>query len=259
MSAELDLHFSRVAKEYRKIRTTDSEPIDFIVSKLNGMKAQSGADVGCGGGRYSLMLCEALGEDFSLFCCDRSPEMLKELEKHMQSNGMRRFTVVKSSSEKLPMKSDTLNALFTFNAIHHFPIVEFFQECSRLLVGEGQLFVYTRLVEQNRGSIWGKYFPGFLERETRLYHQGEIEKGLSEVGSLELKSVTRFHYKRSAPLDRLVSLVKQRHYSTFSLYSDSELTKALDEFESNVRNEFSDTTKVLWEDENIMFHIGNPN
>ena len=96
MSVELDLHFSRVAKEYRRIRTTDSEPIDFIVSKLNGVKMLNGADVGCGAGRYSLMLCEALGSEFSLFCCDRSPEMLHELVEHMQSNGMERYTVVNS-------------------------------------------------------------------------------------------------------------------------------------------------------------------
>jgi len=206
-----------------------------------------------------LMLCEALGSEFSLFCCDRSPEMLRELEKHMQSNGMGRYSIVNSSSEKIPLESDTLNALFTFNAIHHFAIVEFFQECSRLLAGDGQLFVYTRLMEQNCGSIWGKYFPGFLERETRLYQQGEIEKGLSQVSGLELKSVTKFHYKRSVSLDRLVSLVKSRHYSTFSLYSDGELTEALSEFEINVRNEFPDTTKICWEDENIMYHIGSPN
>ena len=257
MKTDLDLHFSRVAREYHRLRTTDSEPIDFIASKLNGEKKINGADVGCGAGRYSLMLCEALGEGFSLFCCDKNPEMLRELRKHMKSNGIQRFTVVNSSSEKIPLDNDTLNALFTFNAIHHFSIVEFFQECSRLLVNDGQLFVYTRLMEQNCGSIWGKYFPGFLERETRLYQQGEIEKGLSKVSSLELKSVTKFHYKRSVSLARLVSLVKQRHYSTFSLYNCHELTEALNEFENNIRNEFSDTTKVCWEDENIMYHVGN--
>ena len=259
MHTNMDLHFSQVAREYRKIRTTDSEPIDYIVSKLNGQEKLVGADIGCGAGRYSLMLCRALGKRFSLYCCDRSPEMLRELEKHMQSNGMLRFTVVNSSSEKIPLENDTLNALFTFNAIHHFSPIGFFQECSRLLVGDGQLFAYTRLREQNSRNIWGKYFPGFHKRETRLYQQGEIEKELSKVSSLKLNSVTKFHYQRSESLDQLVRLVKQRHYSTFSLYNDIELADALSKFEDNIRNEFSDTSNVYWEDENIMYHITNHN
>lgn len=259
MHTVMDLHFSQVAREYRGLRTTDSEPIDYIVSKLNGEKKLVGADVGCGAGRYSLMLCQALGERFSLYCSDKSPEMLRELEKHMQANGIQRFTVVNSSSEKIPLDNDTLDVLFTFNAIHHFSIIEFFQECSRLLVGDGQLFVYTRLKEQNSRNIWGKYFPGFLKRETRLYQQGEIEKGLSKASSLELNSVTKFSYKRTVSLNRLVRLVKQRHYSTFSLYNDIELADALSQFKKNIRNEFSDTTKVYWQDENIMYHISNHN
>ncbi len=257
MHTNMDLHFSQVAREYRRIRTTDAEPIDYIVSKLNGAKKLVGADIGCGDGRYSFMLCQALGKRFSLYCCDRSPDMLRELEKHMQSNGNQRFTVVNSSSEKIPIDKDTLGAIFTFNAIHHFSIIEFFQECSRLLVGNGQLFVYTRLREQNSRNIWGKYFPGFHKRETRLYQQGEIEKELSKVSSLELNSVTKFHYQRSESLDQLVRLVKQRHYSTFSLYNDTELADALSQFENNIRSEFSDTTNVYWEDENIMYHISN--
>ena len=259
MHTNMDLHFSQVAREYRKIRTTDSEPIAYIVSKLSSLKKLVGADVGCGAGRYSLMLCQALGEKFSLYCCDRSPEMLRELEKHMQSNGMQRFTVVNSSSEKIPLDNDTLGALFTFNAIHHFSPIGFFQECSRLLAGDGQLFVYTRLREQNSRNIWGKYFPGFHKKETRLYQQGDIEKELSKVSSLKLNSVTKFHYQRSEPLDQLVRLVKQRHYSTFSLYNDAELADALSQFEDNIRNAFSDTTNVCWEDENIMYHISNHN
>jgi len=257
MHTVMDLHFSRVARKYRGLRTTDSEPIDYIASKFNGQKKLIGADVGCGAGRYSLMLCRALGKRFSLYCCDKNPEMLRELEKHMRSNGMRRFTAVDSSSEKIPLDNNTLDALFTFNAIHHFSIIEFFQECSRLLAGDGQLFVYTRLKEQNSKNIWGQYFPGFLKKETRLYQQGEIEKGLSKVSGLVFNSVTKFNYKRSVSLERLVHIAKQRHYSTFSLYNDTELADALSQFEDNISGEFSDTTNVYWEDENIMYHICN--
>lgn len=257
MQVAMDFHFSQVARDYRKLRTTDSEPIDYITSKLKDKKNLNCADIGCGAGRYSLMLCQAFGEQFTLSCCDKSAAMLQELKEHLQVNGIQKFTVVNSPSEKIPLDSDTLDAMFTFNAIHHFSIVEFFQECSRLLVQDGQLFVYTRLREQNINSVWGKYFPGFLEKESRLHQEGDIEKGLLQVSALDLKSVTKFRYKRTASLDRLALLVEQRHYSTFSLYSDIELAEALERFKNNIRDNFSNVSRVYWEDENIMYHIGN--
>ena len=125
------------------------------------------------------------------------------------------------------------------------------------MVNDGQLFVYTRLKEQNSTNIWGKYFPGFLEKETRLYQEGEIEERLSKVSTLKLKAVTKFRYRCSVSLDRLLHIVKQRHYSTFSLYDEVELAEALSQFEDNIRSEFSDTTNICWEDENIMYYISN--
>ncbi len=257
MHTSMGLHFTQVAKEYSNLRTTDTEPIRFITSNLKGHKGLICADVGCGSGRYSMMLSEAYGEQLSLFCCDNSSEMLRELKVQFQIKDIHRFTIVDSPSENIPLENAALDAIFTFNAIHHFQLNEFFLESVRLLVDHGQLFVYTRLAEQNNNSIWGKYFPGFLEKESRLYHQDVIEKELSKLETLELKSVTKFPYKRSMSLERLALLVKQRHYSTFSLYSEKELTSALSQFEDNIRNDFSDTSNIYWEDENIMYHIAN--
>ena len=45
-------HFSNVAKKYRNLRTTDSEPISLIVDKLKNLDHVEAVDVGCGAGRY---------------------------------------------------------------------------------------------------------------------------------------------------------------------------------------------------------------
>jgi hypothetical protein len=53
-------HFSEIATSYRYVRTTDLEPIQVISQKLKDLRTVTTADVGCGDGRYSLLLFEYL-------------------------------------------------------------------------------------------------------------------------------------------------------------------------------------------------------
>jgi hypothetical protein len=62
----------------------------------------------------------------------------------------------------------------------------------------GRLFVYTRTPEQNARTIWGRWFPGFTEREQRLYSEATLTD------------------------ERLRAQVEGRHHSTFSLYRPDE-------------------------------------
>lgn len=69
-------HFSRVADAYRAIRTTDLEPIFFIKEKMKERGRLTGADIGCGAGRYDQLLLDHL--PFShLLCLDANPGMAK--------------------------------------------------------------------------------------------------------------------------------------------------------------------------------------
>src|SRR4030042_388434 len=76
-------HFSSIAKKYRNLRTTDSEPISVIVDKLKDLDHIELVDVGCGAGRYDLILYKYLGDKLKLTCLDVSAEMLKSLTKYL--------------------------------------------------------------------------------------------------------------------------------------------------------------------------------
>jgi len=49
-------HFSRIAKRYRNLRTTDLEPITIVVRELKNLARIEGIDMGCGAGRDDLGL-----------------------------------------------------------------------------------------------------------------------------------------------------------------------------------------------------------
>jgi ubiquinone/menaquinone biosynthesis C-methylase UbiE len=196
-------------------------------------------------------LLEHLGERLYLICIDGNEKMLSELCKNLQG----RAKIIKASAECLPLSVNSLDCIFTFNAIHHFKFLSFLEEVARVLRTNGYLFVYTRLRSQNKKNIWGTHFPKFHEMERRLYELSEFKKIPKKIPSLELESIEYFKYERVASLEWLVTQAKEHHYSTFCLYEEKEFEEALEKFKRNVINHYRDTSRVVWNDENIMFVI----
>ena len=244
-------HFSQVASIYSQVRTFDHEAINYIIKKLAPMSNIVAADIGCGDGRYSIKLIEKLRNRLSLTCVDNNYEMLQQI-----SNILPNFKNLQTKyafAEKLPFDDNSLDCIFSFNAIHHFKINKFAKECNRILKNNGLLFIYTRLKDQNESNIWSKFFPDFSKKENRLFDIQGLTKCISNQTSLNLKSSEFFEHKRSSNLQTLVKRAEMKHYSTFSLYSISEFEKSLGKFKQNIYQNFNNPENIQWVDENTMF------
>ena len=217
-------HFAKVADVYREVRTTDEEPILHIRDRLAGRPAVTAADIGCGAGRYDLLLFRHL-PNLRLACLDASREMLGQLSRHLDRNGIQDVEAINASVEEMALEDDSLDCVFTFNAVHHFDFPLFLAKAGRAIRKDGLIFIYTRTPEQNAASVWGRHFPGFLEKETRLYRLEEMERWIGEASGLEMIAASTFTYARTSSLERLLEQVRHRHYSTFSLYGEAELEK----------------------------------
>lgn len=250
-------HFSNIAPRYRYLRTTDIEPILHIKRTLKELRRIIAADVGCGAGRYDLKLFRNLRGKLHLSCLDCNREMLEQLSEYLSRHEIKDFRTLESPAETLPLEDSSLDCVFTFNAVHHFDLSRFLEEASRVLKDRGRLFIYTRLRGQNSKNIWGRYFPKFNEKETRLHELGELEESIEAVPKLKLESVEVFRYRRRASLGSLIGRARNGHYSTFHLYSEKELKEALEEFEENLRRDFSDSKNISWFDENVLLVLGN--
>ena len=244
-------HFSQIASIYSQIRTIDYELINYIAKKLAFKHTIVAADIGCGDGRYSIKLIEKLRNRLSLTCVDVNYEMLQQISKI--SSNFQNLQTRQAFAEKLPFDDNSLDCIFSFNAIHHFKINEFAKECNRVLKNNGLLFIYTRLKEQNESNIWCKFFPGFSKKENRLFDIQRLTKCISNQTSLNLTSTEFFEHKRSSDIQTLVSKAEKKHYSTFSLYTVSEFEKSLGKFKQNIYQNFSNPENIQWIDENTMF------
>ena len=248
-------HFSRIAHKYEDLRTTDLEPILFIKEKLQNLTKIEAADVGCGVGRYDIKLFHHLTKRLYLTCIDYNKNMLNQLIKNLKEYKIKNFKAINASATSLPLIANSLDAIVTFNAIHHFKLLDFLNETSRVLRDNGYLFIYTRLRSQNKRNIWGRFFPEFHEKEKRLYELSELREMLKKIPILIFESIEYFKYKRMARLEWLTKQATHHHYSTFFLYDEKEFEEALREFQENITHHFKNPDSIIWNDENIMFII----
>ncbi len=248
-------HFSTIANGYNDLRTTDPEPIALIAKEISHLPYADCADIGCGPGRYDLLLYKHLGDRLCLACVDGNNEMLEELDTYLRRHNISNFRAINSKAESLPFQNGNLDCVFSFNAVHHFNLQSFLQESARILKSGGYLFVYTRLQEQNERNIWGQYFPEFCRKETRLYDLDTFVQSVEAATDLRVGSIEHFRFERRSTLEELCKRAKAKHYSTFSFYPEKELGKAITGFRRNLRSHFKDVERIEWLDENVLFVI----
>ena len=252
VTRDVTRHFSKVAPNYRGLRTTDLEPVRYIANLLKSYQEVVVADVGCGAGRYDRLLFDHMGEGLFLHCVDANEYMLEELESHLGEQYDGRYDLVVAQADDLPLEDESLDAVLTFNAVHHFPLQAFLKEACRVMRPGGHLLIYTRFRSQNARSIWGQYFPRFAEKEDRLYESDPMREAVAVVAGVTLERIEPFRYPRRSSLDRLIEQARGGHYSTFGLYGAEEFEEALEEFKEDVRGRCVNLEAVEWYDENSL-------
>lgn len=249
-------YYKSIAGIYRELRNTDSEPVLHIKNYLDHLPEISAADVGAGSGRYSKLFFDYIGEErLFLKCFDTNEFMLESLEEYLNQHNITNFITKIATAEELPLSSKSLDAVFCFNAIHHFNINKFLLECIRVLKKGTLLFVYTRTKTQSVENIWGKYFPLYNKKESRLYETKDFEFILDEISELELIEEKKFRFERENTLDELLKRASSKHYSAFTLYDNEEFKRCIEKFKKNVKSAYSDTDNIEWIDEKIMYVI----
>ena len=182
---------------------------------------------------------------------DLSPAMLTQAHVRNSHVGLGAQYLV-SASETLPFRTASCDAITCFNAVHHFDLARFVSEASRVLIPSGKFVLYTRSPEQNRRTIWGRYFPEFTTRETKLYSSSDLQAALETTGVFESVRVQMIPWKITASLSRLVEQVVHFHYSTFRLYSADALNMAIDTFRYRVRQAFPDVTRITSDNDHML-------
>lgn len=245
-ASQMKDHFDRIASGYRELRKTDREPVEYLARLMADEHDDVRLlDLGCGTGRYTEALLDILPQPLNLYCLDINKGMLKYCrEKLCSHRNARSCFFIQGTATAIPIDNGLLNFMVTFNAIHHFDIPKFLAETARVLKPRGLLGIYTRSRDQNANTIWGRYFPGFVERENRLLSIEEFERIISRRRDLRLEKIKAYNFKRVISIDKLMRLVSRHHYSTFEFYTSEELKETTAIFEKRLENRFADLENI---------------
>ncbi len=240
----MDRHFSEVASRYRELRTLDPEPLLCIRDGLP-RRPSLGVDICCGTGRYTEQLYEELPQGSLILAVDLNWQMLRIFKSCRQAGA--RIWPIQARAEVLPLSPASMDWATAFNAVHHLELARFLHATTAILRPGGKLFVYTRTPEQNARTVWGRFFPGFTEKENRLLSESELRQAVESTAGLAIESVEAFRYERTNTPERLREQAENAHYSTFCLYESKEFPEALDAFLRQLPGRV-----VEWCDENLM-------
>lgn len=241
-------HFRGIATRYGRVRDLDVRAVRRIVRVVARLAADRAPlcllDVGTGTGRYleaitaalsdrGIALARAIGADASAAMLgggDGSDVWL--------DGGAGARAGVAALAEALPIADGVCDVVMTFNAIHHLDLDAFLAEAARALRPDGQLVIYTRTPSQNRATIWGQHFPGFAERERRLFAHGELRGALESSQAFNRVQVRAAAWWQFTSLPALMRQARARHYSTFRFYEPEEFDYALATFAERVRRRY---------------------
>jgi SAM-dependent methyltransferase len=246
-----------VARHYRRLRDLDGASVQRVVSMIcetsYDVIPRRILDVGAGTGRYAEVVARTVGALYGVEChpvaYDASRSMVECGWKETHSACLHRAVGI---AERLPFATDTFHAVLCFNAVHHFQLDAFVAEAVRTLRPEGLLSVYTRTPEQNEDTIWGRHFPRFAERETRLHSESELCSAMMRCSHLSSVHTEHRPWTMETSLSRLLAQARGRYYSTFSLYSTAEFEMGLEAFRRSVLTEYPSPSTIRAQNDHVL-------
>ena len=236
-------YFDDIAQDYEDVRGTEIWPSLLHTIRSVDSNTRRVLDVATGTGLFGVRLAE---EGFQVLGLDQNPHMLAQaICKAKQQDCS--FRGVLGLAEQLPLPERSISVMFSTNAIHHFDLQAHFTEVKRVLKPGGCYVVYTRFRKQNARSIWGRLFPHFAEKETRLYNPEDFQRLEAEFPELALESLDELSFEKPFSYHRLLQIARQRLYSTFAFYSEEEFWRAYATFRSGLES---------WSDSSYLAEIG---
>jgi SAM-dependent methyltransferase len=212
-------------------------------------------DVGSGTGRYLESVLAESALEMTHRCCAVRYDALREmLGGTCASSGLpyRSVKSVVGLAESRPCAADAVDAVPVFNAIHHFDATPFMTEVGRVLRPDGKVIVYTRTPEQNRCTIWGKFFPLFADKEDRLFTAAALTAAVDQTGAFGSVELRVIPWRAEANLSRLIKQARYGAYSTFEFYSRREFEDAVATFERRVREQFEDPSRIVVQNDHLL-------
>jgi len=145
----------------RKASNPKNKP-DQILEVLALQPGQNIADIGAGGGYFSLRFADAVGREGKVYAVDTNPEFLEFIRNNAREKGLNNVETILATEDSLTLPEKSLDLVFVRNVYHHLPNrVGYFRNLTGLLKPEGKIVIieYKRSGPFSFRRIFGHYVP----------------------------------------------------------------------------------------------------
>ena len=130
------------AKMFNKKASDPKNKPDKIIEAIALKPGQSIADIGSGGGYFSLRFAKIVGEEGRVYAVDTKPELLEYVKNSAREEGLDNVIPTLVSEDKLDLPEKSLDLIFMRNVTHHIPNrVEYFKSLKRFLKPDGRIAI----------------------------------------------------------------------------------------------------------------------
>ncbi len=150
------------AKMFNKKASDPKNKPDQIIEAIALKPGQSIADIGSGGGYFSLRFAKIAGEEGRVYAVDTKPEFLEYIKNSAKKEGLNNVIPTLVLGDKLDLPEKSLDLVFMRNVAHHIPNrIEYFKNLKRFLKPGGRIVI----IEYKKGKIFtfrglfGHYVP----------------------------------------------------------------------------------------------------
>jgi arsenite methyltransferase len=169
------------AKMFNKRAAQPKYKADQIIQTLSLKPGQMIADIGSGGGYYTLRFAQEVGKTGKVYAVDTNKEFLEFIRKQATEQGVSNITTLLSSSEHPELPKHTLDYIFLRNVTHHLSNrVDYFQRLKETFKPNGKLVI---IEYDGRGG-----FFRFQKRHRHFIPQDVLLEEMKQAGYVLQKS-----------------------------------------------------------------------
>jgi ubiquinone/menaquinone biosynthesis C-methylase UbiE len=180
------------AEMFNKKASDPKNKPDQVLETLVLQSGQTVADIGAGGGYFSLRFADAVGRQGRVFAVDTDSGFLDFIKNNAKEKGLDNVETILATEDELPLPRGSLDLVFMRNVTHHLPNrVNYFRKLKGLLRPDGRIAI----IEYRRGGGFSfhRVFGHFVPEEVIVAEMHKAGYQLKEdFGFLPEQSFTIF-------------------------------------------------------------------
>ena len=139
------------AKMFNKKAFNPKNKPDQIIEAVALKGGQNIADIGSGGGYFSLRFAEIVGEKGKVYAVDTNPYFLEFIKDSAKEKGLNNIITILTKEDRLDLPEKSLDFIFMRNITHHIPNrVKYFRNLEDFLKSDGKIII----IEYKKGKFF---------------------------------------------------------------------------------------------------------